>query len=528
MRQVLNIFVKDVRHYWRECAASIALVAVFGWNEMRGWLHDEVFGAAIGIGGLFSSRFLSGLVVVLVPVAWSLVVVRVIQGESLVGDRQFWVTRPYEWKKLLAAKVLFGLMFVNLPLLVLDVFLLAKAGFRPTNYIVGLFWMQLMIALYFMLPVAALATVTATIVQMLLALLIIVLYGIGMGILSDQIPSSSFSDPADSLTAALFFGVCLAVVWMQYARRKTNKSRLLIAGLAGVCVLILVATPYRTLVAREFPQLNLEQERPFQLALLPAEKADLETAPQKEEEKEVEIRLPLSVSGLGAESIAAIDGFMVDLEAQDGLHWNSGWKSPGLSLFPDQKSTRIDVTLKRSAFERLRSSPVRLRLSIAFTLFHDTNRREFVTPAGVFIMKDVGLCSTESIYSRGIHCLAPLRRPKSLLLSADMSMSTCPVPEGESPATHGEIARDWTRGSGSEPAEFGISPLKTVDLYLTDWNGAASRRSTGICPGTPFVLSNPEPVGRNQFALQIDGLRLSDYRLPSPKFTLGSVSIRAR
>ena len=104
---------------------------------------------------------------------------------------------------------------------------------------------------------------------------------------------------------------------------ETNKSRLLIAGLAGVCVLILVATPYRTLVAREFPQLNLERSGRFQLALLPAEKADLETAPQKEEEKEVEIRLPLSVSGLGAESIAAIDGFMVDLEAQDGLHWNS-------------------------------------------------------------------------------------------------------------------------------------------------------------------------------------------------------------
>jgi hypothetical protein len=159
----------------------------------------------IGIGGLFSARFLSGLVVVLVPVSWSFVVVRAIQGESLVGDRQFWVTRPYEWKKLLAAKVLFALTFVNLPLLFLDVFLLAKAGFAPRNYWSGLLWMELMIVLYFMLPVAALATVTATVVQMLLALLIIVLYGIGMGLLSDYIPSSSFSGSADSLTAALLF-----------------------------------------------------------------------------------------------------------------------------------------------------------------------------------------------------------------------------------------------------------------------------------------------------------------------------------
>jgi len=138
MKQVLSIFLKDVRHYWGESAASIALVVAFGWNEVRGWAHEDH--VAVGIGGLFSYRFLSGLVVVLVPIAWSFLAVRVIQSESLVGDRQFWVTRPYEWKELLAAKVLFVLTFVNLPLLVLDVFLLKKAGFTPTNYKIGLLW----------------------------------------------------------------------------------------------------------------------------------------------------------------------------------------------------------------------------------------------------------------------------------------------------------------------------------------------------------------------------------------------------
>jgi MFS family permease len=256
MRQVLNIFSKDVRHYWRECAASIALVAGFAWNEMRGWLGDD--NMAFGIGGLLSFRFLSGLVVVLLPIAWSFLVVRVIQGESLVGDRQFWVTRPYEWKKLLTAKVLFVLTFVNLPLLVLDVFLLEKAGFTPTNYVIGLLWMQLMIALYFVLPFAALATVTATVAQMLLALLIIVLYGIGMGLLSDHIPSSSFSGSIDSLTASLLVSVCLAVTLIQFARRKTKHSRLIV-GLAGAFLVILVATPYETLVVRQFPQIETGQ-----------------------------------------------------------------------------------------------------------------------------------------------------------------------------------------------------------------------------------------------------------------------------
>jgi hypothetical protein len=71
--------------------------------------------------------------------------VRVVQGESLVGDRQFWVTRPYEWKKLLLSKFLFLLVFLNLPLLILDVVLLAIAKFSPLHYAVGLLWMQLLI-----------------------------------------------------------------------------------------------------------------------------------------------------------------------------------------------------------------------------------------------------------------------------------------------------------------------------------------------------------------------------------------------
>jgi hypothetical protein len=524
MNQVLNIFLKDVRHYWRECAATLALAAAFGLNEARGWLHDDSM--AVGVGGLLSARFLPGLVVGLLPIAWAFLVVRVIQGESLVGDRQFWVTRPYEWKKLLAAKVAFVLTFVNLPLLVLDVFLLAKAGFRPTSYIGGLFWMQVMITLYFMLPIATLASVTATVVQTLLALLIIALYGIGMGLVSDHIPSSSFSDPIDSLTAALFVGVCLMVILFQFARRKTNKSRALIAGLAGVFLLILVATPYRTLVARQFPQLN-GQQLPVHLALLPVEKADSGFGSEREEQKEVEIQIPISVSGMAAESVISVDGVMVDIEAPDGLRWNSGWKSRGLSLFPDQKSTHIDFSLKRNIFDRMNSSPVRVQVSLAFTLFHDADRREFVIPTGEFRMMGLGLC-LESRYSRGIHCIAPMRRPMSLLMSADMSRSTCSILAGETPASPGEIARNWIRSGTHEAAEFGISPIKAVDLYLSYWNDSARRWSSGLCPGTSLVLSNPEAVGRNRTVLLIDNLRLSDYRAALSRLTSRIVSLRSR
>src|SRR4029077_3899793 len=169
MKQILNIFKKDVRHYWHEGVVSIALMAAFAWYDPRSWANEGVTGYAYEAGSFFfNSRFLSGLVDVLLPISWAFVIVRVIQGESLVGDRQFWVTRPYEWKRLLVAKILFILVFINFPLLVADVILLATAGFQPTHYVVGLLWMQAMIALCLLL-IAALATVTASVVQFGLA-----------------------------------------------------------------------------------------------------------------------------------------------------------------------------------------------------------------------------------------------------------------------------------------------------------------------------------------------------------------------
>lgn len=38
---------------------------------------------------------------------WVFLTLRVVHGETLVGDRQWWVTKPYEWWKLLLAKELF-------------------------------------------------------------------------------------------------------------------------------------------------------------------------------------------------------------------------------------------------------------------------------------------------------------------------------------------------------------------------------------------------------------------------------------
>ena len=93
MNQVWNIFRKDVRHHWPEIAASLALLVAFAWFDIRSWSHFDSWAAgATGLAAFFASEMLPSLIEPLLLLSWVFLIVRVIQEESLVGDRQFWVT----------------------------------------------------------------------------------------------------------------------------------------------------------------------------------------------------------------------------------------------------------------------------------------------------------------------------------------------------------------------------------------------------------------------------------------------------
>src|SRR4051812_29086269 len=113
MRQIFHIFRKDVHHFWREIVVVLLLVALYGWREIRTWKQGAGL-MAYGIGA-FGGEFVWGLMVVLLPLAWIFLITRTVHDESLVGDRQFWITRPYQWPRLLTEKLLFVLTFISVP-----------------------------------------------------------------------------------------------------------------------------------------------------------------------------------------------------------------------------------------------------------------------------------------------------------------------------------------------------------------------------------------------------------------------------
>ena len=127
MRKALLIFRKDVFRLRLELAAWALLMGIYSWMEAvlparPGWL------AAVGIWEL-----------ILAPAACYLALAT-IHEDLLPGDRQDWLTKPIPRSSLLLAKLMFVVVFLNLPLALSQVLGLVANGLSlpDFNVLVGI------------------------------------------------------------------------------------------------------------------------------------------------------------------------------------------------------------------------------------------------------------------------------------------------------------------------------------------------------------------------------------------------------
>src|SRR5437016_1499823 len=139
MMRILHIFRKDVRHLWPHATAVIMMMALSA-------ILDPTYANG---GQSLSYSLLAGFAL---PLAcWNLIIAA-IHEEKLPGDRQYWLTRPYSWKELLAAKALFVAAFINLPLFVWHVAAFAVVGIPLGEHLPALLWRQLFFSAFYILP----------------------------------------------------------------------------------------------------------------------------------------------------------------------------------------------------------------------------------------------------------------------------------------------------------------------------------------------------------------------------------------
>jgi hypothetical protein len=490
MKQILQVFRKDVRHHWIEILLCQAALVAFCWNEVNSW-HER---------HAFINNALSTTIQVLLPLTWGFFVFRVVQSESLVGDRQFWITRPYEWKKLLAEKVILVLAFINLPLLIGASILLTKAGFSPVPHVLGLLWMQVLLIQLPFLPLLALGAVTRNMAQALLALLAVVLFIIFNVALDEFLHSRGLpSGDTDWLLGGVLVIVSCAAVGLQYARRKTLQSRVWLAGGGLAMIIITVAGAFASRGRDRYPM----PAGPSSFHAGPA--AEKLTAPKHpaEKDEDVEVALPLRAWGLAPDSLARPRGVRLILEAPDGDVWDSGWQWGYDLLGPGEIVWRQRFNLKYKDYERLKSRPLKARVAVAVEILREHDFERITTTADEFVVPRVGRCRLQARDTTTLFCHSPLLKPLMTVVRVDPTQSTCPGLEDNWRKPPLGIRTAWESGRDSDLPDYGVSPVVSFSFYFSQ---------RGVCPGTPLSFSFPQFVENVRSDFEIDDMNLDEYR----------------
>jgi hypothetical protein len=501
MNQIFYIFRKDVRRHWLEIVVSFLLLFYFAWKTPIIWSQEADYGPPQ------VSRWLFVGTGVALCFCWWFLIARLVQGESLVGDRQFWLTRPYQRRWLLAAKALFIFAFVNFPVLIFDIVLLKRTGFSPGHHAPGLLQGQFFLTGFLVLPIVTISVVTETLAQFLLVFFGVVAYIIGLSWAAAQIPSSSSSsgDIVDAMALSVVAGACLAVLVLQYFRRDTWVSRWILLGGACVIAVVVIAAPYGPMLERAYPQAALGSLNPAGLKI---EKRD--SAPEVQDRvlgKTVSLHVTIDTFGLVQGSLVHVDAVRLTIYAPGGLAWNSGWVGSGSLMWPGGQSLNETFEVSSKFYSLVSASPVDMQIELAVDEYREGASRQIAVAAGGFKVTEDLICTGGD---RALHCKSALNGP-AFAAHLDPLTTTCNLPDSTWPSLQ------ESRNEGRAEADFGggagLVPVQPSDI---DFGIAANLRGDKIasivCPGTIFTLATPAHFSRYRVQAAIQGIHLADYR----------------
>ncbi|HUP04182.1 MAG TPA: hypothetical protein VMU19_09340 [Bryobacteraceae bacterium] len=475
----LRIFRKDVRRLWPQCALACAAIAwSAAYNPMGGDHYAEL-------------RHL------LAPVLCWVLAISVIHEERLVGDNQYWLTRPYTWRTLLAAKALFLLAFINLPLLVFQCVGIAAAGFSPLAWISALFWRQVFISIFFVMPAVALAALTKSIGQVILsagasglALLIV------MGLLAEL--SGDWSIDWGDLEwikqcgAALAAAGASAVIVFQYRRRRKALAAGMLAGVFALCMAVVFA--------------------PFWSAA-PAIQRWFSREPALGEQ----VRLQVDESRIGKHPLNRLRGSF----DQEGVRLEiplSADVPPGTFLGGSRTSVRIEAPGRtpRSMLQVSRD-------------FHRASDGAWLT---VYVPPDVyqSIQFTPVRFSATVELV--LFRPLAVLSDYDVNPTTKAA--NVAGLARCQFARIWpncvspsdrvaiTAESGEEPLIGSAPPLSPIPMEMGFQGLARTFAASNDPVAAPGPLSISRPVAYVERSLEARDVRLADFRVETGGAAPGS------
>ena len=515
MTQTLHILRKDFRRFGFEICLTQLLLVLYTWSEPKTWFQEVLYSVSMspGLISQFGSAFWGFLLVM----GWIIILIRLFQEESPAGDRQFWITRPYRWPSLLAAKMIFILAVMTVPLLVAQMVLLRAAGFSLLHYFPGVLLLHARL-LGIALILIALAVISAGFRQMSWAILLFLLYlGASAWVGSQNTEAGAWRGFSfwDGVTECVLFGVPAFVIVRQYSVRRTAGARLwLLGGLLAVIVLT-AAMPYHRLIDHEYPPQPPGEQPLIHFDLLQDSPS---SRPLQVVDGQVGVNLDLMVGKLAPGHLAELEAMEISLEAPNGTRWSSGWK-PMYQLLTKERfeTTSPDQTMwvglgadtmlwiDSKSFARMRDMPLKVRVAVAASVFREVEGTVITHAYGEFKAPGMGICQPSPGFPTvRMMCRAPFHQPRLVGVTTRVFRSCPPTPA--------DLAMSPQMTTGWVSQDFGESGtvLTPIDTFSPNLNPRFGNENSdrGPCPGVPMSFREPQFVRQERVEAEFDGFKL--------------------
>jgi len=489
MNQVLHIFRKDTRRFWPEIVVFFVVLVLFVIVEPNVW-HSPELVAGLGEVGLMVGSFL-----LLIPAAWWLLVARAVQDESLVGDRQFWITRPYRWPSLLGAKILFVLAWLGAPYFVAQLILLHVAGFSAIEHAAGAAGLTLLLVAALTLPALALAALTSNLVRLVLTALACLVALVGLfalvgGLRNTEAATHFAAHVPDQnwLGWVILIGGCMAILILQYATRRAWLSRGLLVGVPilmfGSGILyssqLLADHAYAVPPPSAAPAFTAES----------ASDTDRQVM-AREWKKHVFVDVPVRYSGTEESYAAVAENMRFTLKGADGSQWTSPWQAMRERLRTGQTVSRLSLQLTPELYEQFKAGPMTLHVEFEVSQYQAESSSTVEYPLTDVAVPGIGFCTQDFT---GLFCRSAVKDAPLAFVTGEWRNAPCAAPPSK-----------WDR---TLPGSGWLTPISQGFQLLAVRSNMAplGGRSDGqwyMCPGSPMSFTEYRLVGRTRAEMTV-------------------------
>lgn len=507
--QALHILKKDLRN--NRNLILFALLPVFA--EI--WIAPYQWGIPLVGNGWNAADILRSvglLLLVIIVICWMILIARVVHAESLIGDRQLWLTRPYNRISLLGAKLLFVLLTISLPFLMLHAILLAEAGFSPWRWLPQLLLNGAALFVGPLLILIAIATITSTLqrsIFVFLGLLLLLLLSIpialvtGIGIDPMPLHLGAFVNSVNQIAAILF---CCVPIFVQYRYRKTAlAASLLVAGIV-ISVMLPIANLQRFAVDRNYLPISATDAAGYKFEYDASRALSYYTSPPNSPFDLRVFMIPMHFKNRAPEYGMHLDGIRYTLESADGRRWQSNWKKSWGEPLIDENATNLLLQIPAWVYNRFAAHPIKVRIELAISEVKADAPRGYTLskPFEEFSVPEVGYCVSEPNFGSQGHaviCRTPYNRaPLMLARSALFSSQRC----SEADRRPDSEGMSWIGSLSPSESTFQMLPVEYPSFPIPH----SAVPYPILCPGTPVTFTPYHLVRQIQTAIVIDSYDL--------------------